>query len=441
MRGSSFDVCQAIALDDGGNVYATGYFSATVDFDAGPGVYNLTSVAAEDIFISKTTPDGKLVWAKSIGDFRYQAGYAITLDAAKNIYITGIFFGTVDFDPGPGITNLSSAGNVDIFICKLDNNGNFLWAKKIGGISNDYCNAIVLDKSNNIYLNGYFDNTTDFDPGHGVFNLTSRGQTDIYVCKLTNAGNLIWAKQIGGPGSEAAYSIGLDDQDNVYSTGFFFGTTDFNPGPATASFAATGFGDGFIVKLTADGNYVKAITMGGNEKVRCTNLKIDNAGSIYVTGYFDGDANYNPGSGNVILSSAPGDDDIFIAKYTLNQELVWVKQIAGTSFQKAFFLDVDAAGNIYTTGHFNGTADFDPGPSSFNLTAFGDPSIFVLKLNAAGNFIWAAQCGGLFFSTGYCIKADPQNNIYTRYINLPLNITWLPYCNPWPEIQVHCFTY
>ena len=129
MRGSSFDVCQAIALDDGGNVYATGYFSATVDFDAGPGVYNLTSVAAEDIFISKTTPDGKLVWAKSIGDFRYQAGYAITLDAAKNIYITGIFFGTVDFDPGPGITNLSSAGNEDIFICKLDNNGNFMGKK------------------------------------------------------------------------------------------------------------------------------------------------------------------------------------------------------------------------------------------------------------------------------------------------------------------------
>ncbi len=412
MQGSSFDVCQAITLDDAGNVYATGFFSATVDFDAGPGVYNLKAAAAEDIFISKTSAEGKLVWAKSIGDFRYQAGYAITLDAAKNIYITGIFFGTVDFDPGPGITNLASAGNEDIFICKLDNNGNFNWAKRIGGISNDYCNAIVLDKANNIYLNGYFDNTADFDPGNGVFNLTSRGQTDIYVCKLTNGGNFIWAKQIGGTGSEAAYSIGLDDQDNVYSAGFFFGATDFDPGPAITSFAATGFGDGYILKLTTAGDYVKAITIGGNEKVRCTNLKIDKSGAIYITGYFDGNADYDPGSGNAILSSAAGDDDIFIAKYTLNQELVWAKQIAGPSFQKAFFMDVDAAGNIYTTGHFNGSVDFDPGTASFNLAAFGDPSIFVLKLSSAGNFIWAAQCGGLFFSTGYCIKTDQQNNIH-----------------------------
>ena len=114
MKGNSFDVCQAVTTDADGNIYTTGYFSTTVDFDPGPGVFNLTSVNAEDIFLTKYDSTGKLVWAKSMGDFRYQAGYAITLDSAKNIFITGIFFGSLDFDPGPGVTTLSSVGNEEI---------------------------------------------------------------------------------------------------------------------------------------------------------------------------------------------------------------------------------------------------------------------------------------------------------------------------------------
>ncbi|WP_462251820.1 SBBP repeat-containing protein [Ferruginibacter sp.] len=413
MGGSSYDVCQAIVLDDNANVYATGYFSSTVDFDPGPTVYNLTSSAAEDIFISKSDAKGNLIWAKSIGDFRYQAGYAITLDAAKNIYITGIFFGSVDFDPGQGVSILNSAGNEDIFICKLDNNGNFIWAKKIGGATNDYCNAIVVDKFNNIYINGYFDGTADFDPENGVYNLTSKGQTDIYVCKLTNNGNLMWAKQIGGSGTESAYSIGLDDEQNVYSTGFFFASTDFDPGTAVVNLSATGFGDGFLLKLTQNGNYVNAFSIGSTEKVRCNNLKVDQKGrAVYITGYFDGAADFDPGTAVALLNSPAGNDDIFIAKYNLDQELIWVKQIVGSSFQKAYAMDVDITGNIYTTGHFNGTVDFDPGTANFNLTAFGDPSIFILKLDSTGNFIWAAQSGGEFYSSGYSIKVDTANNVF-----------------------------
>ena len=412
MAGNSYDACKAIALDDAGNVYATGYFSTTVDFDAGPGIFNLTSVNAEDAYMAKYDPAGKLIWAKSIGDFRYQAGNALTLDANGNIYVTGIFFGTTDFDPGPGVANLISAGNEDIFVCRYDNNGNFTWAKKFGGPTNDFCNTIKLDAAGNIYINGYFENIADFDPGPGVFNLVSAGATDIFVCKLNSGGNLQWAKQIGGPSSDVAFDIDLDEQNNVYSTGFYWATVDFDPGPGTFNLTSTAMGDGYILKLNNAGDFMNAGRLGGNSRVRCSSLKIDKSNHVYVTGHFDGDADFDPGSGSFLLNSPVDDDDIFIGKYDLDLNMVWVKQIGGPSFQKVFDIDADAAGNIYTTGHYNGTADFDPGPAEQKLIAIGDPDIFVLKLNAAGGFVWVAQATGSFFGSGYSIKVDQLNNIY-----------------------------
>ena len=413
MAGDSYDACRAIALDDAGNLYATGFFSTTVDFDAGPGIFNLVAVNAEDAYIAKYDPTGKLIWAKAIGDFRYQGSNALTLDASGNIYVTGIFFGTTDFDPGPGIANLVSAGNEDIFVCKYDNTGNFIWAKKFGGPTNDFCNSVKLDAVGNIYINGYFENTADFDPGPGVFNLVSAGATDIFVCKLNNDGNLLWAKKIGGPSSDVAFDIDLDAQNNVYSTGFFWAMVDFDPGSGFFNLTSAAFGDGFILKLNSNGGFINAASLGGNSRVRCSSLKLDKTGHVYVTGHFDGEADFDPGSGSFLLNSPDvDDDDIFIGKYDLNLNLVWVKQIGGPSYQKVFDIETDASDNIYTTGHYNGTADFDPGPAEQKLTATGDPDIFVLKLNAAGEFVWVTQATGSFFGSGYSLKIDKLDNIY-----------------------------
>lgn len=412
MEGNSYDACKAIALDLAGNVYGTGYFSTTVDFDAGPGVFNLTSVNAEDAYMAKYDATGKLVWAKAIGDFRYQAGNALTLDANGNIYVTGIFFGTTDFDPGPSVFNLVSAGNEDIFVSKFDNSGNFTWAKRFGGPTNDFCNAIKLDASGNIYFNGYFENTADFDPGTGVFNLVSAGSTDIFVCKLSNNGNLLWAKKIGGPSSDAAYDIDLDAQGNVYSTGFYWATADFDPGPGTFNLTSPALGNGYILKLGTNGDFIRAADLGGDSRVRCISMKLDNSGGLCLTGHFDGAADFDPGSGTALLNAVIDDDDIFLGKYDLDFNLLWIKHIEGPSFQKVFDIDVDAADNIYATGHYNGTADFDPGPAEHKLTAANDPDIFVLKLKPNGEFVWVAPATGSFFGSGYSLKVDKANNIY-----------------------------
>src|SRR5690348_8520371 len=130
-------------------------------------------------------------WAKGIGGTGNDYGTSITSDIYGNTYTTGIFEGTADFDPGPGVYSLTSVGLQDIFICKTDAMGNFVWAKAIGGVNNDVGYSISLDHFGNLYTTGYFSGTVDFNPNSGTFNLTAVGNKDCFICKLDTSGNFI----------------------------------------------------------------------------------------------------------------------------------------------------------------------------------------------------------------------------------------------------------
>ncbi len=164
----------------------------------------------------------------------FDSGYSIAVDDSGNVYTTGSFLGTADFDPGPGTSNLTGGGNWDVFISKLDSAGNFLWAKNVDGANFVEGFSIALDGSGNVYTTGRFGDTGDFDPGAGTSYLTSAGVWDVFILKLDAAGNFLWAKSMGGSDSEWGNSIELDDLSNIYITGFFSGTADFDPGAGTA---------------------------------------------------------------------------------------------------------------------------------------------------------------------------------------------------------------
>ena len=200
-------------------------------------------------------------WVKSFGEPNDQAGTSIVVDNDGNVYTFGYFRGTIDFDPGPGVQNLTS-GWYAAFISKLDKSGNYIWAKEIGRAVNLYGNsnshAITLDAQANIYITGTFQDTCDFDPGSGVFKMAAAPYANslyfAYVCKLDSSGSLIWAKSMGKTGTTQAMDIAVDGLGNVYTTGAFNGTTDFNPDTASAAtFNLTtnipGTSDIFISKL------------------------------------------------------------------------------------------------------------------------------------------------------------------------------------------------
>ncbi|MCF8297063.1 MAG: SBBP repeat-containing protein [Saprospiraceae bacterium] len=402
----------SITTDANGNVYSTGFFTGTVDFDPGAGTANLTSVGNRDIFIQKLNSTGNLLWAKQIGGTSYDYGISIKTDASGNVYTTGSFSGTVDFDPGIGTVNLTSVGNADIFIQKLDPAGNLLWVKQMGGIYDDEGYSITTDAAGNLYTTGIFRGTVDFDPGVGTTNLISAGLDDVFILKLDTAGNLLWVKQMGGSSTDQVYSITTDAAGNIYTTGFFSGTADFDPGIGITNLTSAGIDDIFIQKLNSAGNLLWAKQMGGTSYDFGMSITTDAAGNVYTTGSFFGTADFDPGTGITNLTSAVY-DDIFIQKLDTAGNLLWVKQMIGTGAARAMSITTDADGNIYTTGHFGGTVDFDPGTGTFNLTSAGYYGIFIQKLDTAGNLLWAKQMSGASPSYGRSITTDADGNIYT----------------------------
>jgi hypothetical protein len=166
------------------------------------------------------------------------------------LLIAGYFDNTGDFDPGSGTFNLTSAGYKDVFVSKLNNLGNFIWAKQFGGVNNDFVRSIVVDDFNNVYTTGTFAGTVDFDPGSGTFNLVSIGNSeDVFISKLDVSGNFMWAQQIGNSVSDQVFSISLDGSNNIYTCGTFNSTVDFDPGPLITNLTSKGKPDLFILKL------------------------------------------------------------------------------------------------------------------------------------------------------------------------------------------------
>lgn len=407
----------AVATDATGNVYNTGGFMGTVDFDPSSGVANLSNTTGIDIFVSKYDANGNYLWAKQIGGSNLDSKpRAIAVDATGNVYITGFFIGTVDFDPSAASFNMT-ATNQDIFVCKLDASGNFVWAKAMSGVSSEAGQALTLDATGNIYLTGYFNSTVDFDPNAGVANLSNSTGADIFVAKYDNNGNYIWAKQLGGSSSNSyGYAIAVDVSGNVYSAGSFQGTVDFDPNAGTSALTPAGLQDAYISKLDANGNYVWAKQIGGSLSDEILGMDLDASGNIHVTGFFEGACDFDPSASVANLTNSAG-LDIFVAKYDVNGNYTWAKQIGGSSFDaRGKSVDVDASGNVYSTGFFAGSVDFDPSTSSFTMTAAGpsgNNNAYVSKLDMNGNFVWAANLGGTGGDIGNCVTVDASGNIIT----------------------------
>jgi hypothetical protein len=398
LAGIDLKDATAVGVDAAGNVYTTGFFYGTVDFDPGVGVSNLTSKGYNDIFISKLDASGNFVWAKQMGSLYGDNGYAITVDSAGNVFTTGSFSDTCDFDPNAGVSNMTAFVE-NIFISKLDTNGNFVWAKSMGGIAYNRGKAITLDATGNVYVGGTFGGTTDFDPNAGVANLTSVGSfggyEDMFILKLDLNGSYVWAKQFSGTGTKFLKGMAVDASGNVFTAGMFSGTVDFNPSAAVGNLSGPTFGDdGFISKLDVSGNFVWVKQLEGTIR-DVASLALDTAGNVYTTGnfYSDSPTDFDPGVGiyNLSITHRFG-DDTYILKLDISGSFVWVKQIGGVPSLTAGpdtiakSIVVDSSGSIYTTGTFGSSTsdsgDFDPDAGVALLTPTGGSAdMFVHKMS------------------------------------------------------------
>lgn len=353
-------------------------------------------------------------WAKSYGGETAEEAFAVTVDPLGNIISTGNFRGTVDFDPGTGTTIATSLGDWDVFIQKLDASGNFLWAKTFGGASADHAESVFTDQNGNIYTAGRFTQTVDFDPGSGVASHSSLGSFDVFVQKLDAEGNFLWAKTFGGANYDVCYALKVDSDGNVYITGNFMGTVDFDPGSEVYTLTATENNrNTFVQKMDTNGNFLWAKSFSGANWG--TSINIDSAGNIYTTGTIFGQTDFDPGSGTFLLNSSQY-YGTFVQKMDSSGNFLWAKSFGGSYNLNTSYSTVDSSGNIYTTGSFDFPGDYDPSDGTSTLTSNGHQDVFIQKMDASGNFLWAKNFGG---SCEYCvdvsksISVDTFGNIYT----------------------------
>lgn len=344
-------------------------------------------------------------WVVGLGSTGGDAATGVAVDGAGNVYVVGSFEGTVDFDPGAGVANLTSAGSTDVFIAKYSEAGALIWARQVGGTGEDAGLGLALDGSANVYVVGSFNDTADFDPSGSVFNLVSAGQRDAFVLKLTSAGLFVWAKHYGDTGQDGASRVALDGAGNPHVAGSFMGTVDFDPGAGTVERTAVGGDDAYALELTSAGAFVWVDQFGGASDVIALGIDVDSGGNVYVIGHFEGTVDMDPGAGTFFLVSGGG-SDVWLTKLDTNGAPVWAAHMGGADSIVGTSVAVDASGNVYAAGTFAGLVDLDPGAGAFNPPNAGGSDVFVTRLTGTGVFTWGKSMGGAGGDAAWDIDVD-----------------------------------
>jgi Beta-propeller repeat len=323
-------------------------------------------------------------YTKTIGGNDHDFGQSVAVDSSGNVYITGSFRGTVDFDPGAGTDNHTSAGEEDIFLTKFDSNGSYVYTKTMGGTAHDYGRSVAVDSSGNVYITGYFEGTADFDPGVAVDNHLSAGLEDIFLTKIYADGSYGYTKTMGGTNSDYGRSVAVDSSGNIYVTGSFRETVDFNPSGTADSHTSAGLEDIFLTKINPDESYGYTKTMGGTDHDEGESVAVDGGDNVYITGYFSGaNVDFNPGAGTDNHTSA-GLEDIFLTRINSDESYEYTKTMGGTDHDYGRSVALDSSDNVYITGSFQETVDFDPGTGTDSHTSAGLDDIYLTKFRMVG---------------------------------------------------------
>lgn len=365
------------------------------------------------LLIQSQTPN--LQWAKKLGDISNDdQGISLGNDINGNVYSTGKFYGNIDADPSASTYYLYTSGGWDTYISKLDNSGNFVWAKKIGGINDDVPTEIAVDQSGNSYVSGSFSGVVDFDPSStGTFTLNGAAFADNFILKLDASGNFVWVKQFSSTGNDIITSITLDNAGKLLCTGRLYGVMDFDPSPVT-TFTIYGGGSIPFFKLDANGNFIWAKTFGGSSSSSAHGIRSDAQNNIYVSGFYYQAADFDPSASVYSLTAIGNTQDAFVAKFDANGNFKWANSYGSIYFDDAFSSTIDTKGNVYTAGYFAGTADFNPSSTNTYTIANNNSSndVFVVKVDSLGSFVWAKKIGGDYDDRADYIISDNSNNVY-----------------------------
>ncbi|HLP51727.1 MAG TPA: T9SS type A sorting domain-containing protein [Chitinophagales bacterium] len=410
------DLTWDITSDGAGNVYIAGKFTGdSADFDPGAGEAFLVSAGNDDIFLAKYTNTGQLLWAKAMGTEENDEARSLVLDEDGNIWITGTFSGTGDFDPGSGVQNLSSAGYRDIFLAKYDQDGDYLWAGAMGGNGDDVANKIARHPiTGDVWICGGFEGSADFDPSANDFALISMAAKDIFFARYNVSGGLIGARRIQGSANDQAMSISFDTDGNLLLCGVFVGTVNFNPTGTAVNLASNNdSNDGFVAKYDLSATLLWVKALGGKTNTDfAINVTSDNNNNVIVCGYYSDTCEFQPGVG-AARRVGLGVADAYVANYdaTGNYRGVITYGAPG-EYVVAWDVATDNDGYIYATGYASSNFDAGNDIGTPQIIDVAGKNAYLLKYDLYGNFLVGANISyGAASVTGYCTHVDAQGGI------------------------------
>lgn len=331
----------------------------------------------------------------SAGGTSTEYGQSVTVDGSGNIYVTGYFTGTATF----GSTSKTSVGNNDIFVAKYSKSGDLQWVQSAGGVSDDYGFSIAVDTANNVYVTGFYHGLATFES----ISKTSTGGTDIFVVKYNSNGSVQWVQSAGGVNNDYSQAIALDNSGGVYIIGYYQDTVYFGD----FSKASKGGYDIFLTKYNSFGTIEWVQSAGGTSNDLGYSMAIDNSENVYVTGFYQGTANFG-----AISKTSVGANDMFIAKY--NPAIMswsWVQSAGGTNNEFGQSIAIDSNGNVFVAGIYAGTATFNGFPSISKSSA-GKNDIFIVKYNSLGHLQWVESAGGTEDDYSQAIAVDDIGNAF-----------------------------
>lgn len=263
------------------------------------------------------------------------------------------------------------------------------WTLSIGGSASDYGYTNCVDNEGNVYSGGSFKGTVDFSPHQAGFNVTS-GVESPFLMKMDSARTVEWLRVWESTAQSKIVSSCIDESGYLYVLGSFLNQIDLDPGTGVQHTPSNTKGI-FVSQFDLDGNqlWAKSVEVSGNI-LEPTTIDVSPNGHLKITGVFDGMVDFDPGTGTNTLTSGSLGNELFILDLTVAGDFQWVDRIGGLPFATAMVRGVAAEddGSILITGDYSSTMDFDPGPDSTILTSTANGSLFLMKLNEQGEFVW-----------------------------------------------------
>jgi hypothetical protein len=399
--GSAYkSVAKDIVLDKKGKLHILGEFTGKLDFNPGSSTYYLGDPSNDYMFVLTLNPDGNFIWAEAIKAVGEINECQLQIDNIDGIYIAGYYRGGVDFNTDPKQTaflNTDSAAQY-YFILKLDTSGKFKWVTGGNGSGISDIFSLTIDNQNNCIVTGRFDKTMDFDPDPSKsYKLSPRSSpgTNMFVLKLSSSGKFVWAKLLT---SCVVRKIISDIANNVIISGVFGPSADFDPNINSDTLTSNGEADNFVLKLDSSGKYLWSKSFGNSNNFDNINdLSINDSGLVVITGEFRDSCDFDPGKGVLKLYAGKNTINVFVLTLDKAGSLIGAVNIGRYGYVSKSSVAINKYGDIYLTGAFADSADFDPGTSNYSLKANGYSDIFILKL---------ASC-----------KAPPKGNVKISGVN------------------------